>query len=768
MGRRLCWFLVAAAVLTVIAVPAFAGGHWVLAFWRSMGKDAASSNHYVRVWTFDENGNVKGNIPINNAYGIEVCKTETSGRADFAIDVGNEYQCKVGQAGTTSDISPYMSSGRYPEWGHYSYELGFMYKSDINNSGAFDQTILGGAVPRKDSTTSNAPCTASMAYYSFDPSDWDCDVNTKVLPAWGEHGQTFIPTANRVACVMFHPTVGGNNTPITFTVEIREGGPTGAVIATKTSTQHMNQDWWVVPFGTTSCAVTPGATYFARVYTAGDFNAYYVNRTFGGGLANGQAYWRANSASSWSIASNPGLFGFIVCANSSKAVYISGVTPTTTTGSATINWTTDVASTSRIDYGTTSSYGQYIYDATLTKNHSVTISNLHGGTIYNFKLKSTATGYDDGITADATFATVSANTNLMTNGGFETAQLSPWIKFGQFSNNQRADGLGPWCTDKCPIEGHYDFVSICSYGTLNGGAYQRVSNVVSGATYSLLVNYYTRQTGGANSDVANQIGIDPYGGIDQNSVNIVWSPMLSSQDTWTVASLSAVAKSNRISIFLKAIQSFGLQWNINGFDNVILTGPAGGSVTSVKGMQEGTMVSVAGKVVTATAGQIGAYYLQETGNKNGIRVETISGTVNVGNLANATGWLKTENGEKVIFDATITNAGSSTAKAIAMTNKLLGGKSFNSTTLGETGAYGVNNVAVLVRTTGKVTSKSGTDFYITDGSDSPIKCDSSALGTTPNLDDYVVVTGICRLLKSGSNYVPYVKLRTTGDWRKVN
>jgi len=761
------------------ALPAEAG-HWAVAFWRSLCQEEAANNLFVRVWTFNEAGSPVGGVQI--ATPTLTATTESNGRVDFTMSTGSEYPCKVNQAGSTSDISPPMSTGRYPNWGHYSYEVGFMYKSDINNPGTFDTNLVCGPAPPLGSTTSNAPCTASLAYNSFDPCNWSSDVGARDLPTagWGEHMQSFVPNANRVACVQFHPTVGGVNQPIQFTVEIHSGSPTGPVIATKTSSTHYNQDWWVVPFGTSSCAVTPGQTYYARVYTSGGFNAYYMNRDFspaGGysaGLAIGQAYWRANSSSAWGAAPDPDLKGFVCCCSAEQAIYISNVVATASAASATITWTTDVASTSRVDYGITSAYGNYVYDSSLVTSHSLTLAGLRGGTIYHFKITSTRSGSNDGVTADSAFVTNSVNPNMLTNGGFEARDaynertLAPWVKFGDFQNNNRSDGLGPWCTGKCPAEGSCDFVSICSYCTRNGGAYQRVSGAAPGAVYTALMTYYTWQQGGADSDDACQIGIDPLGGTNPLAASIIWSPELSSQDVWSTYSLSATAQNSTITVFLRAIQRWGLQWNQCGFDDIRLTGPAGGSIPTVKGLVNGMLVALSGKSVSATSAQIGAYYVQEAGRTNGVRVEAISGSANLNDQANVTGWLKTMNGERIIFDASITSTGSSPARPVALTNRDLGGKDFNSLAKGATGKCGPNNVGLLVKTFGKVSSPGGGLFYITDGSGAVVKVDASAAGTLPNANEYVAVTGICRLELSGSSYVPYVKLRQTGDWRKMN
>jgi len=776
MSKRVFGVLMAVC-LVCMAVPSIAGGHWALAFWRCLGQNEAADNLFVRFWTFDENGFPKGGITIGTPYGTVKTSTETNGygRVDMAMGTGAEYVATVSQSGATSDVTPYMSTGRYPNFGHYSYEVGFMYKSDINNAGTFDTTIVGGAVPRLGGTSSNAPCTASLAYYSLNPYVWSSDSSGYNLPAWGEHGQTFVANGNRVACAEFHPTVGGNNIVLPFTVEIRQGGPTGAVIASKTSGNHYNQDWWIVPFGTSACPVVSGQTYFARVYNpAGTgFNEYY---SIANNYTNGQAYWRANSSGTWAATADPDLKGFIVCCNVPLGVSVTNVATSPSTGSAVITWTTGVAASSRVDYGLTSAYGKTVSDSALVTSHSMTLTGLHGGSSYHFKITSSRSGYTDGVSADTVFTTTSTNTNLLVNGGFETScvtgLLSPWVKFGVFSNNAAepygSQGIGPWCTAKCPPEGSCDIVSLVSWGTKNGGVYQVVSGVAPGAGYTAAMTYYTWQQGGSDTDCADQIGIDPTGGTNPTAGSVVWSPELSSQDTWSQASISATAQSGTITVFLRAVQKKVLEWNQNGFDNIKLTGPSAGSIPVIKSLVDGTMAAVSAKVVTATAGQVGAYYVQEPDRQNGLRVEAATGSASIGNTVHVSGWLTTVNGERIITDAAITYAGSATAKPLALNNRSLGGSDFNDKAKGATGKVGLNNVGLLVKTFGKVSSPASGIFYVTDGSGASVKVDASAVGTLPAANDYVVVTGISRLEKIGANYVPFVKLRQSGDWVKVN
>src|SRR3990172_5507095 len=82
-------------------------------------------------------------------------------------------------------------------------------------------------------------------------------------------------------------------------------------------------------------------------------------------------------------------------------------TGTITSTSAVITWTTDEASTSQTDYGTTSSYGSSTtIDNTLVTSHSVTISGLSSWTTYHFRVKSQDAAGNLAVSSDLTFSTL--------------------------------------------------------------------------------------------------------------------------------------------------------------------------------------------------------------------------------------------------------------------------------------------------------------------------------------------------------------------------
>jgi hypothetical protein len=75
-----------------------------------------------------------------------------------------------------------------------------------------------------------------------------------------------------------------------------------------------------------------------------------------------------------------------------------------TTTSATITWTTDQASDSQVEYGTTTSYGSSTaVDSAAVTSHSQTISGLTPPALYHFRVKSRNANGQLGMSADFTF-----------------------------------------------------------------------------------------------------------------------------------------------------------------------------------------------------------------------------------------------------------------------------------------------------------------------------------------------------------------------------
>ncbi|HXM57715.1 MAG TPA: N,N-dimethylformamidase beta subunit family domain-containing protein [Candidatus Dormibacteraeota bacterium] len=87
-----------------------------------------------------------------------------------------------------------------------------------------------------------------------------------------------------------------------------------------------------------------------------------------------------------------------------------------TTSTATIGWTTDVASSSQVEYGTTASYGSSsALDSTAVTSHSVAVSGLAAGTLYHYRVKSAAPGGALAVSSDQTFTTATPPPPVISN-----------------------------------------------------------------------------------------------------------------------------------------------------------------------------------------------------------------------------------------------------------------------------------------------------------------------------------------------------------------
>jgi Big-like domain-containing protein/purple acid phosphatase-like protein len=90
---------------------------------------------------------------------------------------------------------------------------------------------------------------------------------------------------------------------------------------------------------------------------------------------------------------------------------ISAVTTSSITSSgATINWTTNEASDSRVDYGTTTAYGSMTtLNSTLVTSHATPLTGLTSGTLYHYRVRSKDPAGNLAVSGDFTFTTTAVD-----------------------------------------------------------------------------------------------------------------------------------------------------------------------------------------------------------------------------------------------------------------------------------------------------------------------------------------------------------------------
>ena len=111
----------------------------------------------------------------------------------------NGYDFQIRDGAHLTDTTPIFSEERAPTWGHYSFEIGFMFKQNAANPGFFDTGYFGtiNATGADPCANLSAPHTRSLAYYSTAASNYCSDAYA--LGTWtASHGQTFVATGNRI------------------------------------------------------------------------------------------------------------------------------------------------------------------------------------------------------------------------------------------------------------------------------------------------------------------------------------------------------------------------------------------------------------------------------------------------------------------------------------------------------------------------------------------------------------------------------------------
>ncbi len=255
-------------------------------------------------------------------------------------------------------------------------------------------------------------------------------------------------------------------------------------------------------------------------------------------------------------------------------------------------------------------------------------------------------------------------------------------------------------------EGSYFLADATEYWWHNGGVFQRIA-ATPGEPIMVAAKSFVLQSPPPeyyHIDSNNFIGIDPYGGIDPMSPNVIWQPYYLPQGEWADIGLTTTAKSSNVTVFLYIQQRWALNLHSHGIDNVRIEPPANVPIGQLKSMPYGTGVDFSGKVITAKLDNYNIY-VQEEDRSAGIRVISLEPvTASRGSRVRIIGTLDGINGEAVINRATVSNAvPGNEPEPIFINNILLGGRAVGTIQKGMTdNGFGVNNVGLLVKVWGVV------------------------------------------------------------------
>lgn len=375
---------------------------------------------------------------------------------------------------------------------------------------------------------------------------------------------------------------------------------------------------------------------------------------------------------------------------------------------------------------------------------------------------------------------VAPKVNYLTNGSFES-DLTGWTSF---SDAPKSVSSTNWFGGIAPRTGAKFIGREANYAKPNGGAYQRVTGLASG-NYTFTVFAHNYHGDNPYRDTKHRIGIDPTGGTDPTSILIKWCTWDYNfwhwQSEWKqLVTPTASVTGGACTVFIQYTDTIPDGWHVHAFDDAVLAGSAlqtqtVASVSAAKTYADGVPVQISNVIATTNKGAVASdvIYVEDADRTSGIRVVMtgLATAVVEGNKVNVIGVLATDgNGERFISATSVTVSAGTAVKPLAMTNKAIGGgdKGYevgppSSGQLGVASGVGLNNVGLLVRTTGQVVSTGTGYVMISDGSPNPLKVDTSRVTNAPAQGASVTVTGVVSLDAGVPAPSPVIRPRGNAD-----
>ncbi|MCL6630422.1 MAG: right-handed parallel beta-helix repeat-containing protein, partial [Armatimonadetes bacterium] len=167
----------------------------------------------------------------------------------------------------------------------------------------------------------------------------------------------------------------------------------------------------------------------------------------------------------------------------------------------------------------------------------------------------------------------------------------------------------------------------------------------------------------------------------------------------------------------------------------------------------------------------GFFYVESENRVVGIQVRKADHGLAVGTKVSIIGILRTDDssGERYISASSVQQVGTGSVNPFGMTNLALGGADWRwnpsngAGQRGVTGGIGLNNIGLLVRTTGRVIDAGSGWFVIDDGSAVNVKCVVQSGVSVPGVGSYAVVTGISSCERVGDEIRRLLRVRSGDD-----
>lgn len=203
--------------------------------------------------------------------------------------------------------------------------------------------------------------------------------------------------------------------------------------------------------------------------------------------------------------------------------------------------------------------------------------------------------------------------NLLINPGFEdafTERDAGEVKVAEGWEPWWLPGTRPEYKDASPYanrihSGDHAQQFFTTYATHTAGIYQRVNVPVgSTLTFSAYVHAWSQFRSGAQGRYRMKIGLDPYGGVDPESSDIVWSDggnAIQPYDGYTKLSIETLARSDRTTVFIWGQAEWAVKDNNGYVDDTALVAvsPEPPPTPPPAGLTEAEVAAIARREVIA-------------------------------------------------------------------------------------------------------------------------------------------------------------------------
>lgn len=286
-----CWkrVLGVLGVWALIAAGRALAGQYQVACWRELGAyenqappGGANGGFFAHVHVWDERGVPLDGREIHTSWGVYLGATDADGYVRIGLYRPNGYDFQVRQQGHTSETTPIFEQERGPNWGMYSFEIGFVFRPDVSSSVLEMDLAARGVMNASGSdpcTHLSTPHTRSLAFTSDYGAAYCGDQYQ--LGTWDAyHGQSFVATGNRVLAAKAFVTLGAGE-HFNFHAQILEGGPTGIPVGPSVTSRTLISGEYhqiLLRWNSRDVQVVPGRVYFMKVWRDGGLNTWLVPR----------------------------------------------------------------------------------------------------------------------------------------------------------------------------------------------------------------------------------------------------------------------------------------------------------------------------------------------------------------------------------------------------------------------------------------------------------------------------------------------------------